>query len=82
MSVDSPSVIIDAVKLAQDGAGIIVRVYEAEQRRGAVKIKTALPFSRVTECNLMEENEDEITAADGEFGFNIRPFEVKTFRLR
>jgi len=82
MSVDSPNVIIDAVKLAQDGDGIIVRVYEAEQRRGAVKIKTALPFSRVTECNLMEENEEEITAAAGEFSFNIRPFEVKTFRLR
>jgi alpha-mannosidase len=47
-----------------------------------VKIKTVLPFSQVTECNLMEENEGEIAAADGEFTFNIRPFEVKTFRLR
>ncbi len=82
MSVDSANVIIDAVKQAQDGDGIILRVYEAEQRRGAVKIKTTLPFSRVTECNLMEENEEEVVVDGGEFVFSIRPFEVKTFRLR
>jgi len=82
ISADRSNVIIDAVKQAQDGDGIILRVYEAEQRRGTVSVKTALPLSRVTECNLMEENEGEIPVNGGEFSFKIRPFEVKTFRLR
>ena len=82
LSVDCANVIVDAIKTAQDGDGWIVRVYEAEQRRGKVKISCALPFAQVTECNLMEENEGEIAAADGEFAFTIKPFEVKTFRLR
>ncbi|HZK39013.1 MAG TPA: glycoside hydrolase family 38 C-terminal domain-containing protein [Clostridia bacterium] len=82
LSVDSTNVIVDAIKTAQDGDGWILRLYEAEQRRGKVKVKYALPFERVTECNLMEENEEEIETADGEFSFTIKPFEVKTFRIR
>ncbi len=82
LSVDSANVIVDAIKAAQDGDGKILRVYEAEQRRVKVKVKCALPFERVTECNLMEENEKEIPTASGEFEFKIKPFEVKTFRLR
>jgi alpha-mannosidase len=82
VSVDSANVIVDAVKTAQDGDGLIVRVYEAEQRRGKVTIKCALPFERVTECNLMEENEEEVEVIVDTFAFNIKPFEVKTFRLR
>lgn len=82
IQIDSANVIIDALKLAQDGDGIILRVYEAEQRRGEVTVKTALPFTRVTECNLMEENEAELPAGGGEFRFYIKPFEVKTFRLQ
>ena len=82
VQVDRANVIIDALKPAQNGDGIILRVYEAEQRRGEVTLKTALPFSRVTECNLMEEDEAEIPAGSGAFSFRIKPFEVKTFRLR
>lgn len=82
LSTDSANVLVDALKTAQDGDGIILRVYEAEQRRGRVKIECALPFERVTECNLMEENETDIETVGGAFAFSIRPFEVKTFRLR
>lgn len=82
LSVDSANVIVDAIKTAQDGDGWILRVYEAEQRRGKVKIKCALPFERVTECNLMEENEEEVAVTGDTFIFTIKPFEVKTFRLR
>jgi alpha-mannosidase len=82
VSTNSANIIVDALKTAQDGDGLILRVYEAEQRRGPVKIECALPFERVTECNLMEEDEAEIETNGGAFAFNIRPFEVKTFRLR
>ena len=82
LSLDSTNIIVDAIKTAQDGDGWILRLYEAEQRRGKVKINCSLPFERVTECNLMEENEEEVAIVGGEFEFMIRPFEVKTFRLR
>ena len=72
---------IDAVKLAEDGNGIIIRGYEACRFRGERKITLALPFTKVTECNLMEENEEEIPAEGNSFSFRVKPFEVKSFRI-
>lgn len=78
---DCPNIIVEAVKQALDGRGIILRFYEAEQRRGTVTVKTALPFAKVAECNLMEEDEREIPSSGGTFAFEYLPFEVRTFRL-
>ncbi len=79
---DRTDIVIDAFKAAQDGDGMILRLYEAKQMRGDVTVTVRLPFARVTECNLMETNEQDVPAKDGSFTFSIRPFEVKTFRLR
>ncbi len=78
---DNDDIIIDAVKQAQDGNGIIVRVYESRRVRGERTLTLNVPFSKVYECNLMEENESEIAFSGNEIKFNIKPFEVKTFRL-
>ena len=79
---DRADIVIDAFKQAQDGDGMILRLYEAKQMRGDVRVTVRLPFARVTECNLMETNEQDVPVKDGAFTFPIRPFEVKTFRLR
>ncbi|NLP48099.1 MAG: alpha-mannosidase [Clostridiales bacterium] len=81
VALDAENVIIDTIKAVQDGEGFIVRVYEAARTRGAVRLKCSLPFEKVYECNLMEENEKVLKCSDGEFEFYIKPFEVKTFRL-
>ncbi len=78
---DNDDIIIDAVKQAQDGNGIILRVYESRRVRGERTLTLNIPFSKVYECNLMEENEGEIAFSGNEIKFNIKPFEVKTFRL-
>ena len=82
LSADRDDVVIDACKAAQDGDGVILRLYESSQKRGDVTVRVDLPFTRVTECNLMEENEQDVPCENGTFRFAIRPFEVKTFRLR
>ena len=78
---DGESVILDAVKPAQDGRGYIVRMYESETRHCTVKASFALEYSKVIECNLMECDEQEIDCENGEFTFKMKPHEVKTFRL-
>ena len=82
VSFDFPSLVIDALKPAQDGDGLILRVYESEARRGNAGITVHLPVTRVTECNLMEEDETELPVENGRFSFAVKPFEVRTFRLR
>ena len=80
-SISKENVILDAVKAAQDGNGIIVRVYEAETRRTDVEMEFELDYSRVVECNLMEVDENEIPVEGKKFSFTMKPHEVKTFRL-
>lgn len=82
ISVSGKGVIVDAVKQAQNGSGVILRVYEAEgKREKAVVTLPAVPVS-VSECNMMEEDIklSEFDYADG-FRFTLKPFEVKTFRI-
>lgn len=79
---DRKDIVVDAVKKAQDGDGIILRLYESEQKRGEVTVTVDLPFTGVTECNLMEENEQAVPCENGTFRFTVHPFEVKTFRLK
>lgn len=77
----SGSVILDTVKCAEDRSGVILRLYESGGTRTDVTLQTALPFARVAECNLVEEEERDVPAGNGGFAFTIRPFEIKTFKL-
>jgi alpha-mannosidase len=78
---DNDDIVIDAVKQAQDGNGIIVRVYQSRRVRGERTLTINLPFSKAYECNLMEVDEKEIFTDGNKLKFNVTPFEVKTFRL-
>ncbi len=81
ISCDIDDIVIDAVKQAQDGNGIIVRVYQSRRVRGERTLTLNIPFSKVYETNLMEVDEKEISANGNKITFNIKPFEVKTFRI-
>ncbi|MDD6063133.1 MAG: glycosyl hydrolase-related protein, partial [Oscillospiraceae bacterium] len=80
-TISAENIVLDAVKPAQDGNGVIVRMYEAETRHSTVSAKFDLDYSKVIECNLMECDEQEIPCTDKEFTFRVKPHEVKTFRL-
>jgi alpha-mannosidase len=78
---DNEDIVIDTVKSAQDGNGIIVRVYQSRRVRGERTLTINLPFAEVYECNLMEDENKPIDHNGNTIAFNITPFEVKTFRL-
>nr|MCR5040979.1 hypothetical protein [Clostridia bacterium] len=77
---DLDNVSLEAVKTAQDGCGIIVRVNETAKKRVKASLKLAFKAKRCFECNMMEENETELPAGD-EISFELKPFEVRTFRI-
>ncbi|MCE5198916.1 glycosyl hydrolase-related protein, partial [bacterium] len=82
VSVDKPNVIIDAVKQAEDTEDIIVRVYEAYGARGPVKMTFDRPIKQATECNLLEEDDTKADFNGCEVQFTIKPFEIRTFKLK
>ena len=81
ISSENDNIVLDAVKKAQDGHGIILRVYEAENIRTSVSITLDRIFTEVFETNMMEENERRVPVFDDSFTFKIKPNEVKTFRI-
>jgi len=81
-SVDSENVVLETVKKAEKEDATIVRFYECHNTRGRVNVKVAIPFGKVYECDLMERNLGPVASKNGEFSFEIKPFEIKTFKLQ
>ena len=82
IQVDGPA-ILDTLKPAEDGHGVIARFYEPHGGRGRVKVTLPTAWRVATECNMVEEPMPSGASAivNGEIEFAIKPFEVKTFRL-
>lgn len=82
LSIDRQNVIVDTLKAAEDGNGLIIRLYESSGIRGDVKINVSLDIDEVIECNLMEEDERPVSFEDGVISACFKPFEIKTLRFK
>lgn len=83
VSVDQSNVIIETVKIAEDGDGVIVRLYESENARTKAKLRFEDNIVSVSGCDCMENIESELEVCGGNgFEFVIRPYEIQTYRIR
>lgn len=78
---DQESCFVEVIKKAEDGNGVIVRMYENKNNQVKAQIRTAYPIAHVYECNLLEENEEELMINQHTFETVFKPYEIKTFRL-
>jgi len=81
ISVSAPNVVVETIKRAEDGNGIIVRLYESQRKRGSVSLRLAFPVERAWSANLLEENESALEVQDETVSFNIRPYQIMTIRI-
>ena len=81
MVADKPNIVIETVKRAEDGNGIIVRLYESQRRRGPVTLSTNFQLASAWRTNLLEQNQDELVVTDGRVSFSVHPYEILTLRL-
>ena len=82
ISVKRKGVVLDAFKKAQNDDGYILRVFEAYSSRGKCEIDFCKAIESVTECNLMEKDSEALSHCEKSFVFDIKPNEVKTFRIK
>jgi alpha-mannosidase len=80
-SVDTPNVIIETVKAAEDGQGLILRLYESQRERGPVTLTCAFPISAAWRANLLEENQHPLEVTGNTVIFPIRPYQIVTLRI-
>lgn len=81
VSVSAPNVIVETIKWAEDGNGLIVRMYECQRNRGQVTLTAGFALAEAYHCNLLEENSEAIEVHDNQVGFDITPYQIVTLRL-
>lgn len=80
-SVDKDNVILETVKAAEDGNGIILRLYESENAKTKVCLTVNRDFERAYICNLLEETETEAAVSENRIQIPVKPYEIMTVRI-
>jgi alpha-mannosidase len=81
ISVDRSNIVIETIKQAEDGHGIIVRFYESQRQRGPVTLTTSFDLAEVWHTNLLEENQTALTPTGRSVSLLVKPYEIVTARL-
>ena len=82
IDVEADSTILETVKISEDGDYLILRFYEYGNRREKVKVNLNQEIKQLKECNLVEKNIAELAAEANYFEFEIKPYEIKTFKVK
>ncbi|WP_281281219.1 glycosyl hydrolase-related protein [Pontiella sulfatireligans] len=80
-SLDRDNVLIETIKQAEDGNGIIVRPYETLGTRCTVSLQSDFKIQSCTIVNLLEKQLQPLKPAGSEIRFDIKPFEILSLRL-
>ncbi len=76
-----PNIVIETIKRAEDGEGIIIRLYECQRQRGNFTLTSAFPIKQAWKTNILEEKQAEISVKGNQLEFQIKPFQILTLRL-
>ena len=86
--VEDPGVLVEAVKLAEDGSGdVVVRLYEALGRRTRTRLAAGFDWVRTDETDLLERAVEpralrpSAGADDDSVALEVRPFQIVTLRF-
>jgi alpha-mannosidase len=81
LEVSNENVVTSALKPGKDGT-VVLRVYEAAGKPSrAVHTSWRAPVSQVQETNLIEDASGHMEAQRDGFTFDLKPYEIKTFKL-
>ena len=75
------NIVVETVKQAEDGNGVIVRFYECNRQRGPISLAAGFALQAAYRCNVLEENEARLLVTGRQVDLAVRPFEIVTVRL-
>lgn len=74
-------VILDTVKPAEDGSGVILRFYESSGGRERVELNWNQPHGGVFLSDALEREVEPLSAAAGPIKLDFAPYEIKTLKI-
>jgi alpha-mannosidase len=81
IEVDTPQLVVEAIKRAEDSDAVVVRLYEAWGGRCHARLRTTLPVTKAHLCDLLERERTEVPVRDGALELAIEPFKILTLKL-
>ena len=79
VEISSDHVICEAVKFAENGNGLVFRLYETEKSGTSCLFKPGFEYKKAYITNMLEEKQQEITPDEnGAYIIDFRAFEIKT----
>lgn len=78
---DSSSAVIECIKAAEDGKGIILRIYESAGADASFTLKPNFRFQRASVVDLMENEVTECNVNHGTISGSLKPFEIMSIKI-
>ncbi|MEM6381789.1 MAG: glycoside hydrolase family 38 C-terminal domain-containing protein [Pseudomonadota bacterium] len=75
------NLIIETIKQAEDGNGIIVRLFENNRERGPVTVQFGFDVAAVMVCNLLEDVREPVPVRHNHIELDVRPYQIITLRV-
>ncbi|MEO8397928.1 MAG: glycosyl hydrolase-related protein, partial [Chloroflexota bacterium] len=66
---------------AEDGNGVIVRMYEDQRNRGKFTLTTGFALKEAYHCNLLEENDGALAVKNNQVQLDVTPYQIISLRL-
>jgi alpha-mannosidase len=79
---DSANAIVETVKQAEDGNGIVVRLYESQRKRNQVRVRFGFGVEAAWTANLLEESESALSVEDDSVLLHLKPYQIVTLRVK
>ena len=80
-TVATDGICVEAVKEAEDGSGIVVRLWEVTGRHWAADIMLAPDLTEVMLVDLLEEPIDRLPVENGHLNLDFKPFDIISLKL-
>ncbi|MCU4176622.1 glycosyl hydrolase-related protein [Carboxylicivirga sp. N1Y90] len=74
-SIDKENVIVTAIKKAEDGEELVVRMYDTEGKKAVVSLSSHFELENLMHTNIIEENPKEVKE------IKVSPYGIETYQL-
>ena len=81
VSLDSSNIVLEAMKVAENGKGVVVRLVEEQNCRTNAKISFSKKPQKVFSCDLMENIKEELALNENELVVGFKPYEIKSLYI-
>ena len=78
---ENDNLIIETVKPAEEGNGIVIRLYDSEGVSSNAVLRLNGSYSEVWETNMLEDNKRKVEVHNGMIEREFVPFEIVTLKL-